>query len=589
MICTQLTPEAADSTTTLRDISSVLLQALQEAPAPMVLTDNKGVIRRVNAAFEQITGYSAAELRGKRPNVVRSGLQSEGFYRGMWVELARSGSWQGEVWNKSKDGRLFQEYLSIVALRDSEGTPAYYLGMYTGLANPLVKRARITAHGETDAVTGLPSRCTFVNALQRLGEQVGYAQVFVLDIDGFTEFNEQHGLACGDSILRQVALRCTKVAAAAGGRSIVGRVGPDEFALGWAPHGEIGAHLLDDHYVQQMALELRAALEQPYDIGAADRAVLSVSIGAVALLPGRSGAAEALLHASAARQMATPGMALAQRYEVHESQRRLAMRLRQAISDDQVDLHYQPKINLRTGRLAGLEGLARWTLADGTSVPPGEFIALAEQHGLIATLGDRLLERALSQIGAWQQANLQTVPVAVNFSALQFRRIDVAKQIGETLTRYRVPGHLLELELTESVLIGVMESVIEPLNGLRALGVRLSIDDFGTGYSSLAYLRRFPVNALKIDRQFVSEMEHDASAHEVARFIVDLAHRLGLSCVAEGIETPGQLQALRSLGCDEGQGFLLAHPMPPNAVTRMLEGGDANPWDVHFLKKLALA
>lgn len=552
-----------------REFTNVMLQALQQAPAPIVLTDVRGVIRRVNTAFERATGYAAAELRGRRPNMLKSGLQGEGFYQTMWAELIRDGHWRGEIWNRRKDGRMFQECLSIVALRQGDGAVAYYLGMYSGLASPMQARARMARHGETDSTTGLLNRDAFVGAVQRLSDQHRLVHVLALDIDGFTDFNERFGLAGGDAVLRQMALRCTQIGAASGGSCVVGRVGPDEFVLGLVEPSRQDA---GKDWIQQVAGRLGTAVAMPCELDGAKKATVTASIGLALLAQGHGTAAEALLHASSARQQGDSGRPALQHYDTHDAQRRLAHALHEAIRLDQIDLAYQPKVDLASGRLTGVEGLARWTLADGTQVPPSEFIPLAERRGLVGLLGDRVLERALGQLAQWRARGLALPVVAINFSALQFHRDDPARQVAQSLARHGVPARHLELELTESLLIGEMDTVMQSLTQLRALGVTLSIDDFGTGYSSLAYLRRFPIQYLKIDRQFVADMADDPSAYEVAKMIVVLAHRLGLRCIAEGIETVEQLVQLRSMGCDEGQGFLLARPMNAEALAELLAG-----------------
>jgi diguanylate cyclase (GGDEF)-like protein/PAS domain S-box-containing protein len=560
------------------ELTEVLLQVLQQAPAPIMLTDPRGFILRVNSAFERATGYVASELKGQRPNRLKSGLQSDSFYQGMWASLIETGHWQGEVWNRHKNGRTFQECLSIVALRQANGAVSHYLGMYSGLAHPLLARQKMAAHAETDGTTGLLNRCAFVAALERLSEQRGLVHVLALDIDDFTEFNEEFGLHGGDTVLRQVALRCTEVAAASGGNCIVGRVGPDEFALGMVAPTQCGENA---QWIKLVADKLTAVVGVPYELEGPRKATISASIGLALFEQGGGTAAEALLHASSARQQSGGADCQAlRRYEAQDGERRLSRALQEAIRLDQIQLAYQPKVDLHTGLLSGVEGLARWTLEDGSSVPPAEFIPLAERRGLIGPLGDRVLERAVGQLAQWRTQGLPLPVVAINFSALQFHRNEPARQVADALARHDVPPQLLELELTESLLIGEMDTVMQALKDLRALGIALSIDDFGTGYSSLAYLRRFPIQYLKIDRRFVMDMVTDPGALEVVKMIVSLAHRLGLRCIAEGIETPEQLALLRAIGCDEGQGFLLARPMSAQDLTAAL--ASVLPWHAVF-------
>lgn len=391
--------------------------------------------------------------------------------------------------------------------------------------------------------------------------EVPLVHVLALDIDGFTELNELHGLVSGDAVLRQMALRCTEVAAADGRPALVARVGPDEFAIALAdPHAEGG------DAVQSFASRLYAKTALPFDLGEGKHIQISVSVGLSSLAQGCASAAEALLHASAARQEAVPGLPMLQCYEAQDGQRRMALALRDAVRLEQITVAYQPKVNLASGQLSGVEALARWVLPDGSSISPAEFIPLAERRGLIGLIGDSVMEQALAQIAAWQTMGLAAPVVAVNFSALQFQRQNYVQHVALALDRHGIPARLLEIELTESLLFGDIDAVMLSLKSFRNLGVALSIDDFGTGYSSLAYLRRFPVQYLKIDRQFVSAMGDDASACEIVRLIVDMAHRLNLRCIAEGIETEAQLKLLQSMGCDEGQGFLLARPLDTSAM-----------------------
>ncbi len=421
---------------------------------------------------------------------------------------------------------------------------------------------------DSDPLTGLPERRAFVTGAGLLHGQRGTATLLALDIDHFTDFNEQHGLAAGDALLREVALRCAHVARGAGGRWLLGRVGADEFALALLPPAG-----QDADWLQPLLHALQAALGAPYRLPSGMVAAPSFAIGQADLRPGR--AAEALLHAGAARRHAAPGDGRIQHYEDRRDERRLEQALRRAIDTDAIGLAFQPQVALDDGRLVGVEALARWTLPDGRVVPPSIFIALAERRGLVTALGERVLERALGTLARWRAAGLPLPVMAVNVSAPQFQQADAAARIAAALARHAVPAALLELELTESILLGQAQTALQTLHALRGLGVRLSIDDFGTGYSSLAYLRRFPIDRLKIDRSFVAEMAHDDSAREIVRLIVHLAQQLGLRSLAEGIETTEQLALLRTMGCDEGQGYLLGRPVTADALAGLL---GAPPW-----------
>lgn len=557
------------------EVVGMLLQAMSESPSPMVLTEPDGRILKVNEAFECATGYGVEELVGRHPSLLRSGLQGSNFYNSMWTSLRRHGRWQGEIWNRRKDGGLSHEHLSIVTLRGSDGRSAYHLGTYAEQGSFLADRERPRRDADTDATTGLLSRKAFAEAADLMAEKCHTVHVLALDIDGFTELNELHGLASGDAVLRQMALRCTEVAAGEGRPAVVARVGPDEFAIALAV-------MLpgSDAAVDGFASRLYSKIALPFDLGEGKHIQISVSVGLSSLCQGCGNAVEALLHACAARQEAIPGMPTLQCYEAQDSQRRMALALRDAVRLNQITIAFQPKVDLATGKLSGAEALARWALTDGTNIPPGEFIALAERRGLIGVIGESVMEQALAYSAAWRDLGLEQPMIAVNFSALQFQRQNYVQHIALALHRHGIPARLLEVELTESLLFGDIDVVMQSLKSLRSLGLTLSIDDFGTGYSSLAYLRRFPVQYLKIDRQFVCAMADDASACEIVRLIVDMAHRLNLRCIAEGIETEAQLRLLQSMGCDEGQGFLLARPLDPAAMQSILAGH--LPWSAFF-------
>lgn len=549
------------------EVVGMLLQAMRESPAPMVLTEPDGCILKVNEAFECATGYAMNELVGRSPSMLRSGLQGRSFYSTMWASLGSQGRWQGEIWNRRKDGQLSHEYLTIVTLRGSDGVAAYHLGTYAEQGAQLTGSGSARRDAATDATTGLLSRKAFTEAADLLSEKADVVHVLALDIDGFTELNELHGLASGDAVLRQMALRCTEVAAADGRPAVVARVGPDEFAIALADSNADSGDV-----VQSFASRLYAKTALAFDLGEGKHIQISVSVGLSSLARGCASAAEALLHASAARQEAVPGLPTLQCYEAQDGQRRMALALRDAVRLNQITVAYQPKVDLASGQLSGVEALARWVLPDGSSISPGEFIPLAERRGLIGLIGDSVLEQALAQLSSWQAQGLAAPVVAVNFSALQFQRQNYVQHVALALDRHGIPARLLEIELTESLLFGDIDAVMQSLKSFRNLGVTLSIDDFGTGYSSLAYLRRFPVQYLKIDRQFVSAMEDDASACEIVRLIVDMAHRLNLRCIAEGIETEAQLKLLQSMGCDEGQGFLLSRPLDASATLSVVSG-----------------
>jgi diguanylate cyclase (GGDEF)-like protein len=422
-----------------------------------------------------------------------------------------------------------------------------------------------------DPLTGLPDRSGFITEVRMLQNLGITATVIALDIEEFTEVNEAFGLEIGDALLRAVADRCAQVGRGLHGHCVVGRVGADEFALALVPPAKDAVDAAI--WVENVLTHLQDALSAAFDVHGQQLAV-RVVIGHAWMGRG-SDAAETLQHAVFARRFGGHGRTV-HSYEEKHGERRLTQALHEAIAGCRIDIALQPKVALATGELVGLEALARWRLADGEHVPPNIFVALAERHNLISQLGERVLTRALETLAGWASDGVRPVPIAVNFSAMQIHDNQIVDHVERALREHGVAPGLLELELTESKLLGHAESAMRALHGLRALGVCLSIDDFGTGYSSLNYLRRVPVHRLKIDGSFVRGIAEDPGAREIVHLLIQLAHNLNLKCVAEGIETRAQLALLREMGCDEGQGFLLATPMSPWAATRQL--GQLPPW-----------
>jgi len=552
---------------------ALLRQVFERSALPMLITDIKGCICAVNPAMERSTGFGGGELLGQRPALLRSTLQGDEFYAAMWKQLRETMHWQGEIWNRRKDGRVFRELLSISPLLGADGHPSHYLGQYAGLSqDPL--QCPTVGGSEVDRTTGVLTREGFIAAADRLGRRGEQMAVLTLDIERFTDINEHLGLEAGDRLLRQVAMRCTEVAASYGGRQLVGRVGADEFAVAWVPATAQSDARCAPDAVQALAQRFQDDVSGAYELGADQPVTVHVDAGVALARVGEHQAAEALLLASAARHDAHLGGAV-RHYDAHDHLRLQTKALRAAIEQRQIGIALQPKVDLRSGALCGVEALARWTLADGGTVPPSTFIPLAEREGLIAALGEGVLEQALDW-AAWARDTDRPTAVAVNFSAPQFHRESLVAEITQRLLAHRLPAKALELELTESILLGDTDTAMGALPALRALGLHLSIDDFGTGYSSLSYLFRFPVDRLKLDRSFIAPLTRDARSRTLVQAVIALAHQLGMRCVAEGIETPEQLALLREFGCDEGQGYLFSQPVTPLAAFELLHAEP--PW-----------
>ena len=423
---------------------------------------------------------------------------------------------------------------------------------------------RLATH---DALTGLPNRGLF---LQRLAENIRATAsaerplgVMLLGLDGFKSVNSAYGQRIGDLVLQEVAHR---IASEPHPRASLSRIQGDEFAALWPGMTNLDA-------ASGLGRRLLRRIAEPFHVDGYELN-LRASIG-VALAPADGKDAEQLLaHANVAMDRAKADGGDRIQYfsadlNVHlQRQRELESALRRALKARELELHYQPKFDIATNRLIGAEALMRWRHPEEGMMSPGEFIPLAERTGLITPMGVWALHEACRQAAIWRRSGMGDLHVAVNLSAVQLREAGLLDTVIEALAATGLPPHLLELELTETMLMEHRDHLAATLEGLSALGVRLSIDDFGTGYSSLSYLKRFPVHGIKIDRSFVADMIGKTDAITIVRAIVGLGHSLGLSVVAEGVETPEQLDLLAAEGCDHAQGFLLGRPMPADAFSR---------------------
>ena len=555
------------------DAGHLFAEVFSKAPAPLMVMDAAGTIRHVNHAFEQFTGYASGELNGRSCALLLPPHYGRRFLRRLTRQLRQHHRWSGDVWSRHRGGELSCERIDFSALVDADGQVTHYMGALAGPGIAFTGPTRLSSAG--DGVTGLHSRTSFLAEADQLHGSFGAMAIITLDIDGFTEINEQFGLQVGDCLLRQLAVRCRRAIAPHQRPHVLGRVGGDEFALAWVLDADA---TLAAHLAHRIAQELQAAACGQYEVGSGQQLSLTVSVGVAQMTQAQVSAADCLLHASAARLTPARTRGEISHYDELDGQRRLLRALREDVSAGRIDVAFQPKVHLPTGRLIGLEALARWRGPHGETVPPATFIPLAERHGLIAELGDCVLEKVLGHLAQWRADGLPVVPVAVNFSAAQFRRVDMAPRVQAALVRHAVPAALLEIELTESILLHDFEAALAALESLRAVGVRLSIDDFGTGYSSLAYLRRFPVHCLKVDRSFVADVVTDARTLEIVDSVVTLAHKFDMCCIAEGVETHAQMVALKALGCDQAQGYYFARPLAAEALIELLHAD--RPWAV---------
>jgi diguanylate cyclase (GGDEF)-like protein/PAS domain S-box-containing protein len=527
----------------------------------IMVTDAENCIVQVNAAFEKITGYEASEVMGRDPKLLGSGRHDGVFFKNMWQALLDRGHWTGEIWDKRKDGSEYPKWVRVDTIRDAGGCISHYVTVFSDISERKANEERIRHLAQHDALTGLPNRFTLAAHLEhalvraeRSGEKVG---LMFIDLDNFKTINDTLGHHIGDRLLCEVAKRISRAVRKS---DIVARIGGDEFVV-----------VLESTKVESdEGLVAQKIIDQLAEAVTIDGNVLHTtpSIG-LAIFPDDGDSAEVLMkNADVAMYHAkSAGRNNYQFYTEHMNhaaaiRAQMEGRLRAALSGDEFLLHFQPQINLATGKVSGIEALIRWQSPELGLVSPANFIPLAEEVGLIVPISAWVLENACKTAKSWCDQGIPFECMSVNISPQEFRQRNFPEIVAAVLQKTGLPAARLELEITESTLMDSADTTVEMLLRLKALGVTLAIDDFGTGYSSLGYLKRFPIDRLKIDRSFVRDLETDASDAAISTAVIALAHSLGLQVVAEGVETEGQADFLLQRGCDSVQGYLFSRPVP---------------------------
>ncbi len=533
-----------------------------DSPNAIAITDNQFIIKSINQAFTEITGFNAAETLDKPAFFVTD------EHREQWQQLAPGECWKGEVWNRRKSGERYPEWLSLTPVTDTNGHISHYVAIMADLTERKEAESRIDYLSNHDPLTGLPNRLLFQSRMeQALGmaaDRGCQAALVMLNLDRFKIINDSLGHTVGDAILSQAAKRLERTM---GQGDVLSRQGGDEFLL-------LLSQVDDTAHVTQQVQRLLATLATPFHLDDQDIQI-SGSLG-LALYPYDGTRLEDLMPRadSAMRQAKENGRNTFCFYQAEmnsDALSRLHMEnaLREALNHHQFCLHYQPLVNAESGQVMGVEALIRWPRADGM-VSPAQFIPLAEESGLIVPLGAWVLNEACRQARLWQDQGLR-LHVAVNLSTVQFKRGDLVATVKEALEKSALDPELLELELTESILIQDAAETMETVAQLRQLGLQLSIDDFGTGYSSLAYLRRLPVQKLKIDQSFVRQLPANPEDAAIVSTIIAMARQLNLNTVAEGVETQAQFEWLRARGCTTIQGYYFSRPLPAAEIPAQIE------------------
>lgn len=537
-----------------------------ESQEGMLITDANALILRVNRAFTDITGYSFEEVIGKNPNILSAGLQDAEFYAAMWENLNTTGSWAGEIWNRRKCGEIYPEHLTVSAVKDQHGVVINYVATFSDITHRKAAEEEIMSLAFYDPLTKLPNRRLLQDRLQHALASIARGgrkgALLLIDLDNFKTLNDTLGHDIGDLLLQQVAprlLSCVREG------DTVARLGGDEFVV-----------MLED--LDELALEaakqtecvgdkILATLNQPYHLQQHEY-LSTPSIGA-ALFHDRNKVVDDLFkQADIAMYQAKKEGRNRLRFFDQQMQDSISARatleseLRKALDKQQFQLFYQPQVD-NLHRAFGAEALIRWIHPERGLISPAQFIPLAEETGFILPIGQWVLETACAQLKAWEkETSTLNLLLSINVSALQFRHPNFVTQVKVTAQRYAINPKQLKFELTESMLVEDIEGVITTMNALKAIGVRFSLDDFGTGYSSLQYLKRLPIDQLKIDQSFVRDIASDGSDQAIIKTIIAMTQGLNLNVIAEGVETEEQQKFLLSNGCMHYQGYLFGRPVP---------------------------
>lgn len=548
-------------------------QVFDNTSEGILITDADRNIIEVNQGFEAITGYARDEVIGRKPDILDSGRHDRAFFELMWQVIARAGKWEGEIWCRRKSGEIYPEWMSLSVVKDEQGLVTHYAAVFTDISARKESEERLHFLANHDPLTGLPNRAMFQERVEhslRIAQRhLKQIAVLFIDLDRFKVINDTLGHHAGDQLLQEAAERlrdCLR------DTDTIARQGGDEFVVLLEDFGK------DEQYLVGVARKILDALARPFVLMGQELSV-SASIG-ISVYPRDGHDIHALLkNADIAMYRAKEQGKNTFQFYASESNahsfEKLALEnsLRRAIERKEFVLHYQPKVNLATNLVVGAEALVRWEHPSLGMVPPAQFIPLAEETGLIVQIGEWVLFEACRQNRAWQEAGLALITMGVNLSGGQFRDENLRNTIALALARSGMQPAYLELEITESMIMQNPERAVLILQGFREMGMSTAIDDFGTGYSSLGYLKRFPLDALKIDRSFVQDVPGDIDDSVITQAIIGLAHSLGLKVVAEGVESDAQLDFLRQQGCEEVQGYVFSAPLPADEFARLLERG----------------
>lgn len=536
----------------------------------VAITDTNGDIEWVNTAFEKITEYSLSEVLGKNMNILKSGIQQKAFYEDMWRQIINGGTWSKEIWNKTKKGQIYSEWLTIRSIKDNSGNIRHYVGIFKDLSEKKKIDRRMAELQQKDILTGLYNRDYFLKIVNNYIKKCKHGEQFsviFLDIEGFKEINNSLGHHTGDKLLVELSKRLLLWK---NDDFILSRYSGDEFAI-------LCKLFTNEADMKNMTKALLDNIRQPFVI---ENTVLSVTTNiGISRFPDDGRDAETLIRNAQIAMYKQKGnleekicfysKEMAQEIE---QRFRMANLLTTAILNRELSVYYQPIFDIKNPEnIVGMEALLRWKNPVLGEVSPDEFIPLAEKTGHIIHIGEWVLEQVCKQINLWQNAGYRILPVSVNVSVKQVEQIEFPERVIKIIKQHNIKPNDIELEITESIYLEGLPTIENNLKKLKKYGIKISMDDFGTGFSSLSQLGLFELDKLKIDKIFIKDLFNFSKKQNLIKSIIVLAKNLNLTVVAEGIETVEQLKCLKKFGCQLGQGYLLSEPLPAEKVENLLQ------------------
>ena len=546
----------------------LIIEAFDMISDGILITDNKNKILVVNKGLERITGFSASEVIGKNPKTISSGWHDRNFYQTMWKSISQKGMWQGEIHDRRKNGEIYISFLSIYAVKDEHGNITNYIGIYNDITEQYVAHKTIKKLTHTDNLTNLPNRHSLTNYLSNAISVANQNNLklglLLFDMDNFKKINDSVGHKIGDLLLIQVVEKIKPKTEKTG---IMARLEADMFAI-------VFERLKEIENIVYFSQQMLSIFEQPFIIDNQEF-YLSASIG-MCLFPDDAKTAEEMIqYADIAMNRAKDlGKNRFELYTQAQSDRIknnifIENNLRKAIQNNQLAIYYQPLVDIQSGKITGCEALLRWYQPEIGFTPPDLFIPIAEESGLIGSIEEWVLRKTARQMKQWKERGYNIL-MSVNISNDRFSMNNFVEETLDIIQSEQTKCEWFELELTERIIMDHKE-VIDKLNNLKQLGFQLALDDFGTGYSSLAYLKRFNIDKLKIDKSFIQDLPDDAQSRDIVRAVVSLADSLNMSSIAEGVETKGQLDFLAALDCKAYQGYYFSKPVPADEFEKRLQ------------------